>query len=96
LGGHPFSAALATELSADIKLISAHLKTLKVARLVIFRREGKYVVHRLTSGDRAGLVVTLRQVAGYENVRILQGRYAEWKSKGGFDAAARATGPVKH
>ncbi len=55
--------ALATELSADIKLTSAHLKALKDARLVTFRREGKYVVYRLTGGDVAGLVVTLRQVA---------------------------------
>jgi rhodanese-related sulfurtransferase/DNA-binding transcriptional ArsR family regulator len=54
---------LATELSADIKLTSAHLKALKEARLVTFRREGKYVVYRLTGGDVAGLVVTLRQVA---------------------------------
>ncbi len=30
------------------------------------------------------------RVAGYENVRILQGGYAEWKAKGGFDAATRA------
>ncbi len=54
---------LATELSADIKLISAHLKALKEARLVTFRREGKYVVYRLTGGDVAGLVVNMRQVA---------------------------------
>ncbi len=36
------------------------------------------------------------RVAGYENVRILQGGFAEWKSKGGFDAAAKATGAAKH
>jgi rhodanese-related sulfurtransferase len=36
------------------------------------------------------------RVAGYENVRILQGGFAEWKAKGGFDAAARATRSVKH
>jgi rhodanese-related sulfurtransferase len=36
------------------------------------------------------------RVAGYENVRILQGGFSEWKSKGGFDAAAKATGLVKH
>lgn len=36
------------------------------------------------------------RVAGYENVRILQGGFAEWKAKGGFDAAARATGAAKH
>lgn len=36
------------------------------------------------------------RVAGFDNVRILQGGYAEWKTKGGFDAATKATGPVKH
>lgn len=36
------------------------------------------------------------RVAGYENVRILQGGYAEWKTKGGLDAAAKATAAVKH
>lgn len=32
------------------------------------------------------------RVAGHENVRILQGGMAQWKAKGGFDAAARAAG----
>ena len=36
------------------------------------------------------------RVAGYENVRILQGGFAEWKAKGGMDAAAKATGAVGH
>ena len=36
------------------------------------------------------------RVAGYENVRILQGGFAEWKAKGGLDAAAKATGAAKH
>ena len=36
------------------------------------------------------------RVAGYENVRILQGGYAEWKAKGGFDAAVKGTGAAKH
>ena len=36
------------------------------------------------------------RVAGYENVRILQGGFAEWKAKGGLDAAAKASGPVSH
>jgi len=31
------------------------------------------------------------RVAGYENVRILQGGFADWKAKGGFDAATKAT-----
>ena len=31
------------------------------------------------------------RVSGWENVRILQGGYAEWKAKGGLDANARAS-----
>lgn len=30
------------------------------------------------------------RVAGYENIRILQGGFSDWKSKGGFDSAAKA------
>jgi rhodanese-related sulfurtransferase len=36
------------------------------------------------------------RVAGWDNVRILQGGMEEWKAKGGFGAAARASGPVGH
>lgn len=36
------------------------------------------------------------RVAGYENVRILQGGFEEWKAKGGFDAAGKAAGEAKH
>ena len=36
------------------------------------------------------------RVAGWENVRILQGCMSEWQAKGGFDAAAKAAGPAKH
>lgn len=36
------------------------------------------------------------RIAGYDNLRILQGGFAEWKAKGGLDAAAKATGQAKH
>ena len=36
------------------------------------------------------------RVAGWENVRILQGGMSEWHAKGGFDAATHAAGPAKH
>lgn len=36
------------------------------------------------------------RVAGWDNVRILQGGMEEWKAKGGFDAAAKASGHVGH
>jgi rhodanese-related sulfurtransferase/DNA-binding transcriptional ArsR family regulator len=55
--------ALAGELSIDIKLASAHLKALREARLVEGRRDGKYMVYRLSGGDVAQLLVTLRSVA---------------------------------
>jgi len=55
--------ALATELTIDIKLASAHLKALRTARLVDTRREGKYVLYRLSGGDVSNLWVALREVA---------------------------------
>jgi len=36
------------------------------------------------------------RVAGWDNVRILQGGFEEWKTKGGLDANAKATEPAKH
>ena len=36
------------------------------------------------------------RLAGYDNVRILQGGFAEWKAKGGLDAASKATAAAKH
>ena len=37
------------------------------------------------------------RVSGWENVRILQGGFSEWKAKGGLDANAKASGAVpKH
>lgn len=32
------------------------------------------------------------RVSGWENVRILQGGFSEWKTKGGLDANAKASG----
>lgn len=54
---------LADELSIDIKLASAHLRTLREARLVTSRKEGKFVIYSLTGDDVAGMWVNLRQVA---------------------------------
>ena len=55
--------ALSTELSIDIKLASAHLKALRSANLVDSRRDGKYVLYRLSGQDVSDLWVTLREVA---------------------------------
>ncbi|WP_029133558.1 ArsR/SmtB family transcription factor [Sedimenticola selenatireducens] len=54
---------LAGELAVDVKLASAHLKALKDARLVASRRDGKFVIYRLSGPDVARLWVMLREVA---------------------------------
>ena len=54
---------LADELSIAIKLASAHLKVLKEARLVVARKEGKYVYYRLAGKDVGDLWVAMREVA---------------------------------
>jgi rhodanese-related sulfurtransferase len=36
------------------------------------------------------------RVAGWDNVKILQGGMQEWAAKGGFDASDKATGTAKH
>lgn len=54
---------LAADLDIDMRLASAHLKTLREARLVVARRAGKHMIYRLSSDDVAGLWVTLREVA---------------------------------
>jgi len=55
--------ALVAEVGIDVKLASAHLKTLKASQLVEVRREGKRMFYRLSGGDVAQLGVMLRQVA---------------------------------
>jgi len=54
---------LAGAIAVDIRLASAHLRSLKEARLVQSRRAGKRVLYRLSGQDVALLGVTLRQVA---------------------------------
>ncbi len=54
---------LADALSIEIKLASAHLKVLREARLVVARKNGKFVFYRLASDDVASLWVTLRETA---------------------------------
>lgn len=52
--------ALAVQAEISVKLASAHLKELRVARLVETRKDGKYVRYRLASTSVADLWVTLR------------------------------------
>ncbi len=54
---------LADELSIAIKLASAHLKVLREARLVVARKDGKFVYYRLAGQDVGDLWVVMREVA---------------------------------
>jgi DNA-binding transcriptional ArsR family regulator/rhodanese-related sulfurtransferase len=56
--------AVAADVALDVKLVSAHLKALKHARLVQSRRDGKRMLYRLSGDDVAHLGVALRHVAG--------------------------------
>jgi rhodanese-related sulfurtransferase len=55
--------ALAAQAEISVKLASAHLKALRLARLVDTRKDGKYVVYRLAHTSVADLWVTLRSEA---------------------------------
>lgn len=55
--------ALAAQAEISVKLASAHLKELRLARLVETRKDGKYVVYRLADTGVADLWVALRTQA---------------------------------
>ncbi|MBK1674523.1 ArsR family transcriptional regulator [Ectothiorhodospira shaposhnikovii] len=54
---------LAEETGIDIKLASAHLRVLKEGRLVMTRRQGRFIFYRLSGQDVASLSVKVRSVA---------------------------------
>lgn len=58
--------------------------------------KNKPVLIYCNSGSLSAQAGFALRVAGWDNVRILQGGMEEWKAKGGFDAAAKATGAIKH
>ena len=55
--------SLAAQADLSVKLASAHLKELRLARLVETRKEGKYVLYRLGSTGVANLWVAMRSEA---------------------------------
>jgi rhodanese-related sulfurtransferase/DNA-binding MarR family transcriptional regulator len=55
--------ALAAQAQVSVKLASAHLKELRLARLVETRRDRKYVLYRLADTSVADLWVALRTQA---------------------------------
>jgi rhodanese-related sulfurtransferase/DNA-binding transcriptional ArsR family regulator len=55
--------ALADDAGIDIRLVSAHLRTLREARLVETRRDGKRIYYRLSGDDVARLWIAIRRTA---------------------------------
>jgi rhodanese-related sulfurtransferase/DNA-binding HxlR family transcriptional regulator len=54
---------LAEQGGISVKLASAHLRELRLARLVEARKEGRYVLYRLADAEVANLWVVIRNVA---------------------------------
>ncbi len=82
---------LAAQAEISVKLTSAHLKELRLARLAETRKDGKYVLYRLASTTVADLWVSLRTEAE-ERLVELQVALASIVDHGddleGFDRAA--------
>jgi rhodanese-related sulfurtransferase/DNA-binding transcriptional ArsR family regulator len=55
--------SLAQQADISLKLASAHLKELRAARLVESRKDGRYVIYRLSDPGVAELWVSLRSAA---------------------------------
>ena len=61
---------LAAQAEISMKLVSAHLKELRQARLVDTRKNGKYVLYRLAGNGVADLWVSLRTEAEQRLVEL--------------------------
>lgn len=61
---------LAEQARIDMRLASAHLKTLREARLVDTRRAGKYIHYRLSGPDVSQLWLNVREVAAEHLVEL--------------------------
>jgi rhodanese-related sulfurtransferase len=57
--------------------------------------KNKSVLIYCNSGSLSAQAGFALRVAGWDNVKILQGGMEEWKAKGGFEAAAKTTGQAK-
>lgn len=87
---------LAREAEISVKLVSAHLKELKAARLVENERQGKYITYRLASEDVARFWVTIRLLAEdrlfelQDALRQLSETTHEWVGNGPAELLAKA------
>ncbi len=58
--------------------------------------KNKPVLVYCNSGTLSAQAGFALRVAGWDNVRILQGGFTEWKAKGGMDANLKATATPQH
>jgi rhodanese-related sulfurtransferase len=56
----------------------------------------KPVLIYCNSGSLSAQAGFALRVAGWDNLRILQGGFDEWRAKGGFDAASKASATPAH
>ncbi|MGH8080684.1 MAG: ArsR/SmtB family transcription factor [Lysobacter sp.] len=78
---------LAREAGISVKLASAHLKELRMARLVETERQGKHIVYRIASPDVPRFWVLLRSLAEdrlfelQDALRQLTASNGEWRGE---------------
>jgi rhodanese-related sulfurtransferase/DNA-binding MarR family transcriptional regulator len=83
--------ALAQQAQISVKLASAHLKQLKLARLVESRRDGKYVHYRLADKTVADIWVSLRSLAEERLLELHTGLRALAKAPNALEPMDRRT-----
>lgn len=82
---------LAQQAQISVKLVSAHRKHLKAARLLDTRREGEYVLYRLADDAIAGLWVSLRQLAEGRMLELQMGLRELAKAGEAYESLDRET-----
>ena len=81
--------ALAREAQISVKLVSAHLKDLKSARLVVAERRGKYIEYRLAGSEVAQFWVAIRGLAEMRLVELRDAMDRFTSAKGQWSPTAR-------
>lgn len=80
---------LAAQAQISVKLASAHLKELRQAKLVETRKDGKYVLYRLTAPSVADLWVALRSEAEARLVELQAALAALIEHRGDLEGVDR-------
>ena len=82
---------VAEQAQISVKLASAHLKQLKLARLLDSRRDGKYVCYRLADEAVADIWVSLRMLAEERLLELQMGLRSLAKAPGTLQPLDRRT-----